>query len=288
MKIRARRLAVAIGTGMAVWAGSSGAWFTPSIGACGTSSCQVVSSSSGNLSAQAVFEVVGSNVFVTLINTSSFDVVTPADVLTSLLFNLNYNDGSAVSLSAVSALMSDSAGSVVDFDARTIDQNLAGKVCEGAVDVVGSGGCTASDNVGGEWNYAAGAGVGSVYTGFSKGIGSAGLGVFGNANFGGPNLEGPAGVNGGQYGITSAGDNPNTDINGNGYNPETQNAVQFKLAITPAVGKTLDLTASGALSAGFQYGTSTTDPFLTPIPGTLPLLGLGIAGLWWTSRRKLA
>jgi hypothetical protein len=279
--------ALVVGGALSLASATVAAYSTPTAPApCSSSTCQVISvTNGGNRSAQAIFEVNGANLFITLANTSILDVTQPVDVLTALLFNLNYTDGSAVTLSPLSALMAPHSGSNVTFDARTIDANLAGKTCEGAVNVVSGAGCTTSDNVGGEWDYVSGAFTGS-FSGFTKGIGSAGLDLFGEADFGGTNLEGPTAVNGGQYGITSAGDNPNTDINGNGYNPVTQNAVQFKLALGTS-SKTLDLSASGALSAGFQYGTTQGVPgTFIPIPGTLSLLGLGAFGLCWMRRRR--
>ena len=282
--------ALVVGGALSLGSAPAAAYSAPTAPAlCDPVTCQVISVGSGDRSAQAIFEISGSSLFVTLANTSILDVQEPVDVLTALLFNLNYSNGEAVTLSPLSALMTPHADSGVEFDALTIDANLPGKTCEGVVNVVAGTGCdTSNHNVGGEWDYASGNFTGT-FTGFTKGISSAGLGPFGEADFGGPNLEGPTGVDGGQYGITSAGDDPSTNINGTAYNPVTKNAVQFALTLGSANGRTLDLSASGALSAGFQWGTTQGVPgTFIPIPGTLALLGLGAFGLCWMRRRQVA
>ena len=83
------------------------------------------SASSGNLAASATFEVVGGNLQVTLTNSSLFDVLVPADVLTGMFFDVN---GAAPVLTPVSAILG--LGSVVIF-----------------------GGTDPGDVVGGEWAY---------------------------------------------------------------------------------------------------------------------------------------
>lgn len=212
------------------------------------------------------------------------DVTTPADVLTALLFNLKLGT-TLVSLTPDSAAMKTLTGSSVNFTSRTIDATSSAgtvnKTCDGVVDIEGGPGCmTGNYSVGGEWAFASNI---SGYNGFTMGIGSAGLDVFGNPSFGSNNLAGPEAVNGGQYGVTSYGDNPATNISGNAYNPVTQNAVQFKFSSNQLA--QLDLSVAGALSVGFQYGTSRSNPFLTPIPGTMALLALGFVGLGWARRK---
>src|SRR5687768_5217462 len=61
----------------------------------------VVNGSSGPLSASAKFETSGTNLIVTLTNTSTADVLKPVDVLTGLFFDLAGNP----SLSRTSALI---------------------------------------------------------------------------------------------------------------------------------------------------------------------------------------
>ena len=277
--LRTGSASFAVGALLCIGPSTAWAYSSPSIGSCSSSSCQIIDATVGNRSAQAIFEVNGSDLFVTLANTSTLDVTDAAFVLTALLFNLNYTDGSAVTLSPLTALMSPNAGSNVSFDAITLD-NANGVTC--------ADNCAGSDVVGGEWAYASGATVSDAYSGFTKGIGSAGVGdVFGTINlFAGPNLAGPVSVNGGEFGITSFGDDRSTVPNA-AYDPVTSNAVQFKLAMSLDGTKTLNLGHSGALSAGFQYGTTQGVPgTFIPIPGTLALLGLGALGLCWMRRRQ--
>ena len=271
---------------LAIAAGSTWAYgYDGTFNCASATTCKVVTYSEGDLKAQAIFEIKNSNLFVTLANLSSADVTTPADVLTSLLFNLKLGN-TLVSLTPDSAAMKTLTGSSVNFTSRTIDATSStgttGKTCDGVVDIESGTGClTKNYDVGGEWGFESNI---AGYNGFTMGIGSAGLGLFGAPSFGTNNLAGPVAVGGGQYGLSSRGDNPATDINGNGYNPVTQNATQFKF--TSAQLANLDLSVAGALSVGFQYGTSRTNPFLTPIPGTMALLALGFVGLGWARRRS--
>lgn len=277
-----------LGSFLTIAAGSTWAYaYDGNVNCASAATCKVVTYSEGDLKAQAIFEidVMNSNLFVTLANLSNADVTTPADVLTALLFNLKLGN-TLVSLTPDSASMKTLTNSNVDFTSRTIDATSSagttGKTCNGVVDIESGTGCLAGNyDVGGEWAFASNI---AGYNGFTMGIGSAGLDVFGNPSFGTNNLAGPIAVNGGQYGLSSLGDDPATDINGNGYNPVTQNAIQFKF--TSAQLANLDLSVAGALSVGFQYGTSRSNPFLTPIPGTMALLALGFVGLGWARRRS--
>jgi len=208
------------------------------------------SGTSGNLAASAEFDISAGSLIVRLTNTSSADVLIPADILTGVYFDVG---GSPLSLTPVSATLF--GGSIVHF------------------------GSNGGGNMGGEFAYASslvGAPGAADY-----GISSSGLGLFGNPNFNGPNLGGPAGVDGLQYGITSAGDNVAT---GNaavtGGNELIQNSVEFTLSGLP---QGFDLNSIG--NVWFQYGTSLSEPQVsTPAPGALALLGLG--GLIVGRRRR--
>jgi hypothetical protein len=204
---------------------------------------------SGNLAASAEFEAVGTDLVITLTNTSMSDVLAPADILTGVFFDI-LSDG-PLSLSPVSAVLGPTSF-----------------VLYGIVDP--------GNKVGGEWAFSSslvGAPGGADY-----GVSSAGLGLFGDPLFPGNNLGGPIAVNGLQYGITSAGDNP--DI-GNaavtGGHALIQNQVAFTFSGLP---EDFDPT-SKITNVSFQYGTSLLEPNIpgVPEPATAALAGLAIAGL---------
>lgn len=218
-----------------------------------------ITESAGNLQATAEFAVDSgdpSRLVVTLTNSSMHDVLVPADILTGLFFSIS----SPVTLSPVSAVLA--AGSIVEF------------------------GSAPGGVVGGEWAYRAGlTGVVEDASGLGHGISSAGFGLFGNANFPGSNLQGPVAVNGMQYGILSAGDNPAT---GNspvtGPNAFIKNSVVFTLGGLP---DGFD-PASSISDVLFQYGTSLSEPRLgtsVPAPGAAAL-ALGIGCLAVGRRRR--
>lgn len=206
-----------------------------------------VSASVGTRSASASFDAVGTNLVVTLSNTSALDAMVPIDVLTAVFFDIA---GSPLALTRVSAVVP--AGSVVHF----------GTMDPGNV-------------VGGEWAYD-GALSGAPH-GADYGIGSAGLGLFGPGNrFPGNDLQPPASPNGLEYGITTMGDNTatgNTPMTG--ANALIQHQVVFTLLGLP-VG--FDPMAS-IFNVSFQYGTGLNEPNI-PAPSGLAAFGLSaFAGL---------
>lgn len=197
---------------------------------------------SGNLAASATFEATGSDLTVTLTNTSLFDVLVPADILTALFFDV---DGAPLTLTPVSAVLG--PGSVVLFGGPTDP---------------------APNGVGGEWEYADGI-LGP--SGANYGISSSGLGLFGTGQmFPGANLDGPSNVDGLQYGIVSTGDNPAT---GNapvtGSQPLIQDEVVFTLTGLPS-----GFSVQSIHNVNWQYGTSLTEPNI-PEPASLALLAMG-------------
>ena len=219
------------------------------LGGATASEALLISGSSGSLAASADFSVSGTNLIVTLTNTSAADVTMPSEVLTAIFFDIV----GAGPLSPVSALLG--TGSTVLYDPD---------------------GQPAGDNVGGEWAYAAGL-VGAP-AGATEGISSSGFGLFGDYNFNGPDLSPPAALNGVNYGLLSAGDDPTT---GNGGLTNSggliKNQVIFTLSGLPTG---FVLSEASIQNFSFQYGTKLTEPNIrVPVPATLTLLGLGLLGM---------
>lgn len=216
------------------------------------------SAASGTRAAMVSFEISGTNLFVTLTNTSAADAWAPSDVLTAVFFNLAGNP----SLAPISATV----------------PNGSSVVCSGS-------GCPSAStlsktNVSGEWAYKSNINTWGAYYGIS----SSGLGnLFGpydrfstakNAN-----LQGPASPDGIQYGITTAGDNPATGNGGLSGNALIKNQTQFKLAL-PANYDSSRFGPGLISNVAFQYGTSLSEPHMTvPEPGPFALLSIGLVAL---------
>ncbi|MBL8746145.1 MAG: hypothetical protein JNK58_07295 [Phycisphaerae bacterium] len=211
-------------------------------------------STSGNLQGTVRFEVDSmdsSKLIVTLTNSASADVMVPADVLTGVFWDVS---GASLALTSVSAILN--TGSVVLFASQP-----AGGV------------------VGGEWGYnGALAGGGPESTDY--GISSSGLGLFGGPTFPGPDLDPPAALDGLNYGITSAGDNPATGNSAvTGGRPLIKNSVVFTLSGLPSGFDPM----ARINNIQFQYGTDLSEPH-HPTPGAASLLG--IAAIFAGRRRR--
>jgi hypothetical protein len=232
---------------------------------CGVAQGSVVfSGSSGSKAGSATFAVeANGDLVVTLVNTSTADVMLPSDILTAVIFNIS---GSAMSLSRISGVLA--PGSVVVYDP---DGQPAGGI------------------VGGEWAYNA------TLTGApgnrSYGISSSGLGgLFGpGQRFPGDDLEPPTNPDGLQYGLTSAGDNLATGNNGVlNSGGLIKNGVIFRLG---GAGANFDL--ARITDVLFIYGTAIGEGELegelppVPTPGAAALLTVGM-GLMVTRRRRAA
>jgi hypothetical protein len=218
--------------------------------------------------ASVSFTLSGGDMIVTLTNTSTADVMDPSQVLTGVFFK--FSGGTLTSTGATA------------------------KLASGSTVISCGNGCTlpTAGNVGGEWAYAANL---NQY-GANDGLSSSGLGLFGDANLCGAancapfNLQGPVAVDGVQYGITSAGDNPATSNPGLAKNALIKNSVVFSLPVTGT---------PNVSTVTFQYGTSLSDAFvtgdctsgcgvlITPEPSSLPLVVMGMGFLAvFTLKRK--
>jgi hypothetical protein len=213
----------------------------------------------GTLSASVTFEQLGTNLKVTLVNTSTSDVLQPSDVLTAAFFTLAGDP----TLTRVSAIIP--SDSTVLF-----------------------GGTDPGDVVGGEWAYKNH--LSHAPYGADEGISSAGLGLFGPYDrFPGSNLQGPASPDGLQYGITSAGDNPATgNMSVTGGNALIKDAVVFTLSGLPA---NYVLTESSISRVCFQYDTQLCNNLavpgqVIPEPGTMKLAAAGLLFAAMLSRSR--
>ncbi len=222
------------------------------------------------LAAQAIFDITGNTLTVTLINSAIADNTSsnkdvPGNTLSGVFFDLTGNP----TLTPISATIA------------------AGAIVQGGLCDIGT--CNGSTtNVGGEFRYDTGAFPG----GADRGMSSSGY-IGGAGNFGGPNLDSPpsGAVNGINFGILS--NDPSFLPNGGMLEPLIRNQVVFIL--TGVSG--LSIYDIGNVS--FQYGTGLDAPNIpgdcvdctqqdVPEPTTLMLLGFSLASLGLYRRRPQA
>ncbi len=224
------------------------------------------------VSASATFDIIGNDLFITLLNTSG------------------PNDGKDVPGSTLSGLFWKFAGNpVLTGVSATLS---AGSTILGTCDQVN---CVNVTNVAGEFGYQAGALPGGADRGIaSSGYLTTGLpGNIGNFNNGaaGTDLDNPISLDGINFGIVSAaaGYNPNGGL---AAEPVIQGGVVFRLS------GALGLTNANISNVSFQYGTSFPELNLPgsstvpvqgdplPEPGTVALLGLGLLGFVGSQRKS--
>lgn len=211
------------------------------------------------LEASADFSLSGNTLTVTLTNTSTDDILRPSDVLTAVFFSTG-----TAPLTQQTAYISPGSTFYNDVIGPGNPVNAA----------------TYNNNVGGEWVYWSG--LSGAPHGATMGISSVGLAFDGQPNFNGPDLEPPTSVDGLQYGIASAGDDPLTGNTGVMTSPLINNEVVFTLTVPEGFSLT-DIS-----NVSFQYGTDLSEPNIIPAPGAV-LLGLlgfsAIALIGWVKRR---
>jgi len=224
------------------------------------------SESPAPLSASAQFQVVGTNLVVTLTNTSLLDVDHQSQGLTAVFFDLTGNP----SLGSGSAVLAPGS-SVINPSPTYADGSTPNP----------NNGTDPGGVVGGEWAFSGpplGGGLSQDY-----GISSSGLtGAFGSPTFPGNDLYAPLSVDGIQYAITSAGDNPTTGNKTMRETPLIQNSVVFTLT---GISPSFDPFASVS-NVRFQYGTGLNEshfngtgiPVVTPVPEPSTFLG-ALSGL---------
>jgi hypothetical protein len=215
------------------------------------------------LKASATFTVdtTANRLVVTLTNIASSDVLSPADVLTAVFFDVKNG------LSFTPSTATIATGSAA-YTGTTLT-NSAGTA------------------VGGEWEYLNN--LSGAPHAAKEGISSAGMGLFGNANFLGSNLSGPTAVDGVQYGISSAGDNLATGNSGVSTVPLIRDSVIFKLSFpcstscAPGTNASTFDASTSIFNVSFQYGTALTEANLTPTfvpePGSCVLFATGLLAM---------
>ena len=230
-------------------------WLAVSLASCLATDI-AFSGTSGSLAATVRFEFSGGALKVTLLNTSSADVLVPSDALTAVFFDIA---GDPILTPDWARVSHESC--VLYYDAQ----------------------CHADMDVGGEWAYVRNMAPSLVAQHY--GISSAGFGVFGPGDRfpGFPTLTPPDSPDGLDWALLSAGDNPATGNTGVTNQPLIRNAAVFRFTGLPGGFNP----AAAIRNVRFQYGTDLDEPHFDeiPEPATFGLIGLGLVGLGFLGRR---
>ncbi len=214
-----------------------------------------------SLGAEAQFDLNGSQLQVTLANSSTTAVKVPSDILTGLFWDIDTTTSPDV-------------------------QKHMAILTTGNV-VVHCSTQPSGGNVGGEWAFRNDISLASCDLP-QYGVSASGLGVFGPSDRfdTSANLSGPASVGGMDYGLISAG-----GISSSANKPvRTQPFIDHSLLLTFQV-EPYTFTLDDIKNVRFQYGTALDEPSVSgyaeaPEPGTFGILGLAVAPLLARCRRR--